>query len=195
MKDSKLTLYGLLAAGVLLLLVTLYKHPSFRPMFHFTTQQTWSKFLVEMQKGATNEAQEIWEFREFFDRGTIYLSKYQALEIPSKISDVYTFNQDFSPHTIFISGKIKSVEGTVPQDTEVFIEENPFVEIGWQERHKSEYVQIMINRTETLGLIIAQFPIELAQTANGYLHFDLRDVELVKQFENKKWVVISVVEI
>lgn len=195
MKDTKLTLYGLFIAAVILITITLFRHPSFRPMFSFTTQQNWSDFIVTLQNNPENEAQELWKFREFFDRGTIFLAKYQTLEIPTEIKEAYSFNENFEPHTVFISGKIKSIEGAVPTEQTVFLSEEQYKANNFEEHVKTDSVQVLINTQKTRAVVVSEFPIDVAQTANGYLHFDLRDSDVAKSYENKKWVVVSIIEI
>ena len=57
--------------------VAFLRHPSLKPMLSFNSQQTWQGLFAKLESGEAQEAQELWVFREFFSRGTIYLAKNQ----------------------------------------------------------------------------------------------------------------------
>jgi hypothetical protein len=194
MKNKKKLIVTLLFSFILFIAV-IYNHPLFRPMFHFTTQQNWSDFTSVMRTLPDDEAQKIWDFNSFYDRTVVYLAKNQEILVPDQISQKYSFAPEFTAHTVFISGMLKSIEGAVEQSSIVFLTEDQITELRAEERIRTDNVQILYFSRTQEAMIIAEFPIDIAANANGYLYLDLKDSEIKKSYENKKWVVVTVLDI
>lgn len=195
LKKSSAKSIVFIITAVLISLIALFRLPSFKPMLSYTQHITWQDFILDVESGSDNEAQTLWEFREFYSRGIIYLSKFQELQIPETLTEFYTIPNSFVPHTLFHSDKIDSIEGFIDADTNPFLTQEDVHESGWAIHVQTDQIQIVRNHSETGFLIIATFDLETASQANGYLYFDMRDKNFAEEHKNKKWVVISFVKI
>lgn len=184
----------LVSATIIIIVIAFLRHPSLKPMLSFNSQQTWNSLISNLESGPENEAQEIWIFREFFSRGTIYLSKYQELDVPSEISENFSVPESFDQQMSFVSGKVLGVEGTIDSTQKVFFNDEDLKGTGWEIYLQTENVQIL-EREKKEAYIIGVFDMQTASEANGYLHFDYRDDDFKQANQNKKWLVVDYVQI
>jgi hypothetical protein len=192
-KKSQAKTQVLLFTGLIIVVVAILRHPSIKTMLSSDSKQSWQKLIQVLESDNGLEAQNIWQFREFYSRGTIYLSKYQVLEVPSNISSNFEVPTSFVQHMSFNSNKIQSIEGSIDKAENVFFNKEDLWQ-DWKITTQTDSVQI-IEQNKDKALIIGLFDMETAGQANGYLHFDLRDDNFKKAHENKKWLVVSYVKL
>ena len=194
-KKSQANVWLLCSVAIFITIIAVIRHPSIRPMLSYTSQQTWQDLIKTLENQSSTEAQDLWEFREFYSRGTVTLARYQTLQTPTEFPDVLKLPTSFMHHTAFSSSKIQSIEGSIESSEDVFFSKEDLRELPWQILLQTESVQIIGNTTETQALIIGVFDMETASTANGYLYFDWLNDDFKTQHENKKWLVVSLVTI
>lgn len=196
LKKSQAKTWTFLFIGLLITVVAIFRHPSIKPMLSYDSQQTWQKLIRVLESDSKLEAQDLWKFREFYSRGTIYLSKYQDIGIPSDISSNFEVPGSFVQHLSFNSSKVQSIEGSLDasEAKNVFFAKEDIREDDWEIVIQTDSVQV-IEQHKNKAVIIGLFDMETAGQANGYLHFDLRDDDFKKAHENKKWLVISYVKL
>lgn len=196
-KKSQAKVIAFFVASIVILSVAFLQHPSLKdvlfPSYHY--QSSWQKLFVNLNSNNVVEAQVLWQFREFYSRGTISLAKFQNLSIPANISDVYQAPTSFIPYSLYVSDQIESIEGMVDTNVPIFFVNEELLDLGWIETFKSNNVQIIENKQTQMGLIIGLYDFQEASLANGYLYFDLRDENFQAENNNKKWLVVSIVNL
>ena len=196
-KKSHAKVITFIIALLVIVIVAFLRHPSLKSFIFssYNHQQSWKNLHETLSSNKISEAQNLWQFREFYSRGTIYLAKYQNLTVPTDISSNFQLPTSFIPHTLYLSDQIQSIEGTIDNNSPVFFTQENLPNIDWAETYKSEKIQIIENNKINSAIIIGVFNIEEASIANGYLYFDFRDEEFQTKNSNNKWLVVSVVNL
>lgn len=183
-----------LLATVLIIVIAIIKQPTLRSYFAIGNTEMWQKLITKVNESSPTIAQELWQFRDFYSRGTLHLAKNETIVVPRKILNTVALPDTFAPYLLFNSPRTLSVEGSIIEDTEITsLTKKISQDSSWNSIAQSNSVQIFESIDQKNALIIAVFDPQTASTANGYLYFDLRDEQFQKELSGKKWLSISLI--
>ncbi len=192
-KKSQANTFTYLVVAFIIILIACLKQPTLRSTLGIGNNRMWQELVDQINSDNQNVVQELWKFRDFYSRGTIYLQKNQELVIPDELSSALTFPNSFKPYLVYEAPKIRSVEGSISATDAVFFSKELLDTLGWELLTQTSNVQVIKAKNTNVALVIAVFDLETASTANGYLYFDMREKKFRESVIDKKWLVVSLV--
>jgi len=194
-KKSQVNILTYVLVCLIILAIAVIRQPTLRAWTKINNKQMWQELLVNINLNDETLPQDLWQFREFYSRGQIYLQKNQEISIPPSILAVVKLPDSFNPYLLFTSPMLLSIEGDISENDQVFLSPQSINELGYQLTMQTATTQVITNQAKTDAVIIAVFDLEESGLANGYLHFDLRDELFKESLSNKKWLVVSLVKL
>lgn len=194
-KKSQANTWIYFVTGLFIIAIAIIQQPTLRSQFGIGNHLLWQSLVTKVTQNHPTIVQEIWMFRDFYSRGTLHLQKQQEITIPHEISSVIRLPETLTPYLFFESPKIKSIEGSLNNAEAILFSQEVVNQPNWELLAQSDSVIILESQTNNTALIIGIFDLETAQTANGYLYFDLQKKSFKESMNNKRWLVISLVSL
>jgi len=194
-KKSCENIWAYLLVGLIIIVLSGLRQPTLRAWLQINNDTMWQTLVEQVNENNLTLGQDLWQFREFYSRGSIYLQKYQTLDVPEELSSIVSFPSSFQPYLLFKSPKIISIEGYAILVDSFFFSQTALSASQWELLLQTNTVQILTNKYTKIALIMAVFDPEVASTANGYLYFDMREELFRTSMQEKKWLVVSLVKL
>lgn len=194
-KKSHVNILTYAFVGLIILTVAFIRQPTLHSILKFNNSKMWQDLLVNISLDNKTLPQDLWKFREFYFRGEIYLQKNQEIIVPQSISSIVRLPASFNSYLLFVSPMLLSIEGNISTKDQVFLSQRSIDELGYTLTMQTETTQVITNELMKNAIVISIFDFETYGLANGYLHFDLRDKLFKESLNDKKWLVVSLVDL